>query len=164
MAVNLRYLFQIQFTGKHHHICKLCIKLQSLHVRYIQLSRKVYLLTDLTGITHHRHISSNHGRNTGLFCRIHNGTHQLQIGIVDDCIYRQIALHSMFVAGTGYLSQVVNRKSIGRTGTHVQIGNTKINGIGTRLDSCRKRLAGTYRSHYLKVSYIHNLRLKIDLS
>ena len=122
------------------------------------------LLTDPTGIAHHRHISSNHGRNTGLLCRIHNGAHQLQIVIIYDRIYRQITLHPMFVTGTGNLPQVVNRKSIGRTGTHVQIGNTKINGIGSRLNSCRKRLTGTHRSHYLKVIYIHNLRLKIDLS
>ena len=57
----------------------------------------------------------------------------------------------MLIASPGYLAQVVNRKRSGGTGTHVKVGNTKIDGVCSRLNSCRKRFAGTDRSHYFKV-------------
>ena len=72
MTIDLRHLLQIQFAGKHYHIGKLGIESQSLYIGYIQLGRKMYLLPDPAGITHHRHIGSDHSRNTGFFRRVND--------------------------------------------------------------------------------------------
>ena len=60
LTINLGHLFQIQLTGQHYDIGKLGVELQGFRIRYIQLSRQVYFLTDLTGIVHYRYIGSNH--------------------------------------------------------------------------------------------------------
>ena len=141
LTIDLRYLFQIQFARQHHYIGKLRVKLQGFCIRDIQLRRQMHFLANLVGIAHHRHIGGNHSRNTRFLGRVDNGTHQFNILVIYDGIHRQITLHSMFVTGPGYLAQVLNGECIGRTCTHVQILNTKINRIGSRLDGCRERFA-----------------------
>ena len=151
MTVNFRHLLQIQFARQHHHIGKLGIETQSLHIRNIQLRGQMHLLSYLPGVAHHSHIGCNHRRDTCRFCRIHNGSHQGDIVIVDNGIYRKVTFHTMLITGLGNLPQIVNGKGIGGTGTHIQVFDTEVNRVRTRLDSCGKRLARAYRSHDFKI-------------
>ena len=57
----------------------------------------------------------------------------------------------MLIAGLGNLPQIVNGKGIGGTSTHIQIFDTEVNRVRTRLDSYGKRLARAYRSHDFKI-------------
>ena len=155
LTINLCNLLQIQFACKHHNIGKLGIKFQGFRIRYIKLSRQMHFLPDPAGIIHHCHVSSNHCRYSGCFGRIDNSTHQRNILIIDNRIDCQIAFHPVFVARPGYLTQIINGKRIGRTGTHVKVFYTKIDRIGSSLNGCRKRFARTDRRHYFKVFYIH---------
>ena len=115
------------------------------------MSGKVYLLPYLTGIVHHRHISCNHRRDSGFLGCIDNGMHQWNIFIIDNRVDRQVTFHPVFITRTGDLPQIINRKRIGRTGTHVQVFYTEIDRIGTCLNSRSKRFARTDRSHYFKI-------------
>ena len=101
----------------------------------------MHLLPYLPGITHHSHIRCNHSRNTGGFCRIHNGAHQRNIIIIYNGIYRKITFHTMLITGLSNLPQIVNSKGIGGTGTHIQVLYTEVNRVRTRLNGCGKRLA-----------------------
>ena len=112
----------------------------------------MHFLTYLPGIAHHRHIGCNHRRNTRRFGRIHNGTHQRNVIIIDNGIHRKIAFHTVLIAGTGYLAQVIYCKRIRRTGTHIQILDTEINRVRTCLDSGRQRFARAYRRHNFKIT------------
>lgn len=141
MAVDLRHLFQIQFACQHHHIGKLRIEAQRLHIADVELCAEVHLLPYTAGIAHHRHVRRNHGGNAGLMSGIHDGAHQGYIIVVDDGIYRKITFHPVLVTRPGYLAQIINRKGIRRTGTHVQVLDAEIDRVGTCLYGCRKRLA-----------------------
>ena len=151
LTINLGHLFQIQLTGQYYHICKLRVEFQRLRIGDIQLGGKMYLLPYLTGIIHHCHISCNYRRNYRFLGRIDNGMHQRDIFIIDNRIDRQVALHPVLVTRTGYFPQIINRKCISRTGTHIQVFYTEIDRIGTCLNSRSKRFARTDRSHYFKI-------------
>ena len=75
LPVNLRYLFQIQFTGQYHYISKPGIEFQRFCIGDIQLGGKMHLLPYPAGIVHHCNISRNHSRNSRFLSRIDNRMH-----------------------------------------------------------------------------------------
>ena len=75
LAVDVSHLIEVQFTGQHHHIGKLCIKPQGFDVRYVQLGRKMHLHAFLTAIGHHRNIAGYHSGDLSLHSSIHNLVH-----------------------------------------------------------------------------------------
>ena len=64
----------------------------------------MYFLPHLATISHYRHIRSNHGTDACLLSRIHNGTHQSNIFIINNGIDRKIALDAMFITDLCYLA------------------------------------------------------------
>ena len=97
MAVNLRYLFQIQLARQHYHIGKLRVEAQGLHVRDIQLGTEMHFLANLPCITHHSHVCRNHGGDAGSLCRIHDGAHQRKVLVVNNGIDGKIAFHPVLI-------------------------------------------------------------------
>ena len=110
------------------------------------------LLPYLPGIAHHCHISGNDCRDACRLCRIYNGTHQRNVMVVYNGIDGEVALHAMFVARPGYFPQIVDSEGICRTGTHVQVLDTEIDGVGTCLYGCCERFARAYRCHDFEVT------------
>ena len=151
LAVDFGHLLQVQLTGQHHHVGKLGIEFQCLGIGDIELRREVHLLTNLTGIAHHRHIGSNHSRNAGFLGRINNGAHQRYVFIINNGIHREITLHAVLITRAGNFTQIIDGKRIGRTGTHIEVFYTEIDRVGTCLNGCSKRFARTYRSHDFKI-------------
>ena len=49
--------------------------------------------------------------------------------VVYNGIDGEVALHAMFVARPGYFPQIVDSEGICRTGTHVQVLDTEIDGV-----------------------------------
>ena len=138
MTINLRYLFQIQLACQYHNIGKLCVEAQGLHIRDIQLRTEMYLLTDLPRIAHHSYVRRNHRRDTRRLGRIYDGAHQCQILIVNNSVNGKITLHIVLIARLRYFPKVFNSECISRTGPHIQVFNTEIDGIGTCLDGRHK--------------------------
>lgn len=141
MAVDFRYLLQIQFACQHHHIGKLRIEAESFHIADVELCAEVYLLPYPASIAHHRHIGGNDCRDACRLCRIYDSMHQRDVMVVYDGIDGEVAFHAMLVARPGYFPQIVDSEGIGRTGTHVQVLDTEIDGVGTRLYGCCERFA-----------------------
>ena len=152
MSVDFCHLLQIQLTRQHHHIGKLRIEAQGFHIADVELCAEVYLLPYLPGIAHHCHISGNDCRDACRLCRIYNGTHQRNVMVVYNGIDGEVALHAMFVARPGYFPQIVDSEGICRTGTHVQVLDTEIDGVGTCLYGCCERFARAYRCHDFEVT------------
>ena len=147
--IDLAHLFQVQFTRQYYHIGKLRIKLQGFSIADIQLSRQMYLLSHLVTVSHHSHIGSNHGTHApadfgfkcvgnGFLGCIHNLAHQFDVLIIDDRIDGQVTLYPMFITHLCDLTQIINSKRAGRTGAHIQTLNAKIDGICSRMKSCRQ--------------------------
>ena len=100
----------------------------------------MHLLTDASGKVHDRYITGNDSRNARFFGRPHNGAHLLHIIIINNHVHRQVTLHAMIVAHTGYFTQIINRKSAGRARTHIQVLYTEVNRICSCLNGSGKRL------------------------
>ena len=152
VAVDFGHLLQIQFACQHHHIGKLRIEAERLHVADVELCAEVYLLPYPAGITHHRHIGRNDCRDACRLCRIHDGAHQRDIPVVYDGIDGEVAFHAMLFTRPGYLLQIVDGEGICRTGTHVQVLDAEIDGVRTRLYGCCERFARAYRCHDFEVT------------
>ena len=103
LAVYLRHLFHVQFTGQHYDIGELCIEAQSLDVRDVQLGRQMHLYSHLSAVLHDCHIAGNDGSDAGLMSCIHNGVHQRDVFAVDDGVHRQVALHTGLPTDGSYL-------------------------------------------------------------
>ena len=138
LTIDFCDLLQIKFTGKYHHIGKLCVKLQSLSIGDIQLRGKMHFLPYFATIGHHRNIGSNHRRDIGFFGCVHNGAHQHNIIIIDNRIDGEITFQPVLIAYLRYFFQIVDCKRACRTGTHIQTLDTEINRIRTRLYGCRQ--------------------------
>ena len=136
--IDLTHLLQIQLTRQYYHIGKLCIKLQGFSIADIQLSRQMYLLSHLVTVSHHSHIGSNHGTDASFLGCIHNLAHQFDVLIIDNRIDGQVTLYPMFITHLCDLTQIINSKRAGRTGAHIQTLNAKIDGICSRMKSCRQ--------------------------
>ena len=156
--VYFTHLSKLQFAGQYHYIGKAGIELQSLSITDIQLGRQMYFLTHFVAIRHYRYISRNHRTDACFLSRIDNGTHQSNVFIVYYGVDSKITLDTVLIAYLRNLPQIVDGKRAGRTGTHVQALNAKIDGIGTCLDGCCKGFARAHRSHYFEVFYVIHKR------
>ena len=156
LLIDFGNLLQVQLTGQHHHIGKLGIELQRLHIRNIQLGRKMYLLSDTVRITHGSHIRRNDGRDFRRLRRIDNLAHQSQVFPVNNRIDRQITFNPVFLTDRNNLAQIVCREIIGRTRTHVQSFNAEVDRVGTSLNSRHQRFIRTYRRHYFKIFFVQS--------
>ena len=155
VAVDFRYLLQIQFTRQHNHIGKLGIEAQGLDITDVELGAEVYFLPYLAGVGHHGHVGGDDGRDAGLLGGTHDGTHQGDVLVVDDGVHGEVALHAVLVARTGYFAQVVDGERIGRTGTHVQVLDAEVDGVCSGLYGSGQRLARADGGHYLKIFQFH---------
>ena len=155
LVVDVLHLPHIQFSSQHHHIGKLSIELQRLHIRYVQLRAEVHLLSHLLAIHHHCHVASNHGRNLGFLGCIHYLVHRVEVLTVDDCIHREIALQSRFLTNGSDVLQVVNAKGTRRMGAHIELSDAEIHGIRTSMDCRRQTFSRPHRSHDFKIFTFH---------
>ena len=159
LTIDLGHLVHTQLTGQHHHIGKLCVELQGLNIRDVQLGREVHLHTHLATVGHHGDVASNDGRYLCLDGSIHNLMHGLDILTIDDGVHSEIGLHASLITGGGDIAQVINRKVIGRMGAHVQLLHAKIHGIGSCLQGCSQRVTTAHRGHYFKIIHFHGAKL-----
>ena len=107
------HLVEVEFAGQHYHIGKLGIELQRLDVGDVQLGAQVYLLTNAVAVGHHRHITGDNSRDTGLLGGIDDGVHLFDVLAIDDGVDREIRLDAMISTGLGDLMQVVDGEGIG---------------------------------------------------
>ena len=119
LAIYLSHLVHIELACQYHNIGKLSIKLQSLDVRDVELSREVHFYILLSAICHHSHIRSDNCRNTCLGSSIHNLAHSLKVFTINDGVYGEICLYAMLVACGSNLFKVVDGEMVCRVRTHV---------------------------------------------
>ena len=154
LTMNLCHLVHIQLTRQYHHIGKLGIETQGLDVGDIQLRTQMHLLSHRSAIGHHRHIRGDDSRDARLLGRIHNLVHQRDILVVDDGIHREVRLDAVLITRFGNLLQIGNSEGAGRMCPHIQLLNTEIDRVGTRLNGSRKTLPGAYGGHNLKITQL----------
>ena len=150
LSVYLLYLLHVQFARQDGDVCKLCIELQGIDVRDVQLRGEVYLYARLPAIHHHRHVAGDDGGDAGGLGGIDDAVHRLDIFAVDDGIHRQIGLDALCLARPGNLLEVVDGEVVGRVGTHIQLPDAEVHGVGSGMDGGCQRLAGADRCHYLE--------------
>src|SRR5690554_861466 len=130
---------KVQLPCQHHHIGKLCIKLQRFTVDDVQLCGEMHLHAHAACIDHHRHISCDDRRECGLFSRIHNPAHQHHIILVDDRVYSEVTFYIMLATDLCDLMKIINREVIGGSCTHIQPFNTEVDSICPTLYGCCQR-------------------------
>ena len=127
------HLFQIQFTGEHHHVGPLAIVAHGLAVAHVDLGGDVYLHANRAGKQDGRHVAGDDGAHLGVTGGGDNLAHVVHVLVIDDGIHRQVALHAVLVAPLGDGAQVVKREVDAGARTHVQSLDAKVDGIGTAL-------------------------------
>ena len=151
LTVYLCHLLHIQLARQDHHIGKLGIELQSLHIADIELRRQMHLHPNAAAIRHHCHIAGYHRAYSRLPCRVYNTVHGLYVTVIYYGVHRQIGLYAMLRAGRGDVAQVIDGEMIGRVRPHIELSDTEINGVRARLYGCGKRLTATNGCHDFKV-------------
>ena len=140
LTVNLRHLTQIEFTGKHHDIGKLRIEFQRLGIADVELRGEVHLLAHRAAVGHHCHVAGDDRRDACLMGGIDDGTHGGDVVIIDDGVEREIGLDAVLLALRGNLLEVGDGEGVGGMGTHIELADAEIDGVGTRLNGGHQRL------------------------
>ena len=134
---NLGHLCEIELTCQHHHIGKLCIEFQRLYITDVELGGEMHFLTDAAAVVHHGDITGDNGSDARLVCGIDDGVHGVDVLAVDDGVDGEVGLDAMSLALGGDMPEVVDGERVGGVGTHVELSDAEIHGVGTSLDSCR---------------------------
>ena len=61
VAVDVGHLLHAQLACQHHHVGKLCVELQCLDVRYVELCGEVHLHAHLPAVLHHGNVAGDDG-------------------------------------------------------------------------------------------------------
>lgn len=133
---NLRHLSQWQLAGGNNDIGEASIVAYRLDIRDIALCGDMHLHSYLISVSDDSHIGSDDGTDTRLFGSMQQGMHFLYLVIINDGIDGEVGTHTSSGSSPADLDEVVDSKIRCRTGTHIQLSHTKIDGVGSSLNGC----------------------------
>ena len=145
-------LVQIELAGQDGHVGKAGVEGQGFDVGDVELGGEVDLLTDVGGIAHGGHVGSDNGRDASLERGVDDAPHGVQIGVVEDGVDGQVALHAVVGTGGGDASEVVRGEVVGRSCAHVEPLDAKVDRVGSALNGGHERLVRPGRCHHLQVA------------
>ena len=150
LAIYFGHLIHVQLASQHGYIGKLCVKLQRLDVADIQLGTEVHLYPTLAAIYHYGHVRGYHGGDVSLGSSINNLMHGVDVFTIDNGVDGEVRLHAMLLTGGGNLFQIVYGEGVGRVRPHIELADTEINRVGTRLYGSSQAFTRAHRCHYFK--------------
>ena len=145
------HLGKIEFACQHHDIGKLRIELQCLDIADVELGREVHFLSDAAAVGHHGDVAGDDGGNARLMGSIYDGVHVVDVFAIDDGIDGEVGLDAMCLALGSDMLEVVDGKGVGGVGTHIELPDAEIHGIGASLYGGRERLPRPHGSHHLEI-------------
>ena len=152
-------LLQRQLACQHHDICPLREELNSRDVRDVALRRDVHLHAHLAGVEDGGKVGSDDGVDALSLCAVDDAAHNLHLRVVDNDVHREVGLDTRSVCHADNLRKVIEREVYARRSAHIELLNTEIYRVGTRIYRCVKRLVRAHRGHNLYIFSSNHHRL-----
>ena len=145
------HLLERELTGGDHHIGIAGEEFHRLDIGDVGLGGNMDLDPLGAGIVDDGHVRGYDGRDPFALRPVDDGVHLGNLVVIDDRIDGEIGADAVGVGDGAYLGEVFEREVVGRAGAHIELADTEIDRVGTRLYSRGEGLVGAHRSHHFDV-------------
>ena len=115
----------------------------------------MHLHPGLFRVAENRGVRRDNRGNAGRFRGVHDPPHFVELLVVHNRVYGEVALHAFFAAELRDLPEILNREGVRGVSPHVELSDPEVHSVSPGLESRVERLAGTDRSHDFKVRAEH---------